>query len=55
MSFMSKFGNLSVGCVQEEGRRDRYGGKGWKRLYGEGDDVFKSMDAECKVCIQKTR
>jgi hypothetical protein len=21
----------------------------------EGDDVFKSMDAECKVCIQKTR
>jgi hypothetical protein len=46
--FMSKFGNLSVG-----------GGGGETDTGVEAgcasDDVFKSMDAECKVCMQEIK
>jgi hypothetical protein len=49
--FMSKFGNMSVGggggetdTVVEAGSAS-----------GEADDVFQSMDAECKVCMQEIK
>ncbi len=49
--FMSKFGNLSVGGG---GGRDRTGVEAGS-VSGEVDDVFKSMDTECKVCMQKNK
>jgi ubiquitin len=47
--FMSKFGDLSVGRVGAETDTGAEAGSG----SGEGDDVFKSMDAECCVCMRK--
>ncbi len=41
--FMSKFGNLSVGGEGTETDTGTESGNG----FGEGDDVFKSMTAEC--------
>ena len=45
--FMSKFGNLSVvgGGVETDTGTESGSGP------GEGDDVFKSMDTECTVCM----
>ncbi len=49
--FMSKFGNLSVGGGGGETDTGAEAGS----ASGEGDDVFKSMDAECKVCMQESK
>jgi ubiquitin C len=50
--FMSKFGNLSVGGGAAETDTGAEAGSG----PGEGDDVFKSMDAECQtVCMQESK
>ena len=47
--FMSKFGNLSVGGGETDTGAEAVSGS------GEGDDVFKSMDAECTVCMHKSK
>jgi large subunit ribosomal protein L40e len=49
--FMSKFGNLSVGGGGAETDTGAEAGSG----PGEGDDVFKSMDVECTVCMQESK
>ena len=49
--FMSKFGDLSVGG----GGRETDTGVEAGSASGEADDVFKSMDAESKVCMQKNQ
>ena len=49
--FMSKFGNLSVGGGAAETGMGAEAGS----ASGEGDDVFKSMDAECSVCMQESK
>ena len=49
--FMSKFGNLSVGGGGGETDTGVEAGS----ASGEADDVFKSMDAECKVCMQEIK
>jgi hypothetical protein len=52
--FMSrKFGNLSIGggAAETETGAEAGSGGAW-RLSGEGDDVFKSMGAQCTVCMQ---
>ncbi len=49
--FMSKFGNLSVGGGGGETDTGAEAGSG----PGEGDDVLKSMDAECTVCMQESK
>jgi hypothetical protein len=49
--FMSKFGNLSVAGG---GGETNTGGEAGSAS-GEADDVFKSMDAECKVCMQEIK
>jgi ubiquitin len=49
--FMSKFGNLSVGGGGAETDTGAEAGSG----SAEGDDVFKSMDAECTVCMQESK
>jgi len=49
--FMSKFGNLSVGGGGGETDTGAEAGS----ASGEGDDVFKSMDAECIVCMQESK
>jgi ubiquitin len=49
--FMSKFGNLSVGGGAAETGTGAEAGS----ASGEGDDVFKSMDAECIVCMQESK
>ena len=49
--FMSKFGNLSVGGGGAETDTGAEAGSG----PDEGDDVFKSMDAECTVCMQESK
>jgi ubiquitin C len=49
--FMSKFGNLSV----EGGGAETHTGAEAGSGYDEGDDVFKSMDAECTVCMQERK
>jgi ubiquitin C len=49
--FLSKFGNLSVGGG---GAQTDTGAEACSRS-GEGDDVFKSMDAECSVCMQESK
>jgi hypothetical protein len=46
---LSKFGNLSVGGRGAETDTGAEAGSG----SGEGNDVFKSMDAECAVCMQR--
>ena len=48
---MSKFGNLSNGGGGGETDTAAEAGRG----SGEVDDVFKSMDAECKVCMQEIK
>jgi hypothetical protein len=48
--FMSKFGNLSVGGGGETDTGVEAGSGS-----GEADDVFKSMDAACKVCMQEIK
>ncbi len=48
---MSKFGNLSVGRGAAETDTVAEAGSG----SGEGDDVFKCMDAECTVCMQERK
>ena len=48
--FMSKFGNLSVGGGGTETDTGAETGSG----SDEGEDVFKSMDAECTVCMQES-
>ncbi len=47
--FMSKFGNLSV--EGGGGERDTEVEAG----SGEDCDVFKRMDAECKVCMEENK
>ena len=47
----TKFGNLSVGGGGGERDTGVEAGSG----SGEGDDVFKNMDAQCKVCMQETK
>ena len=49
--FMSKFGNLSVG--DEGGQTD--GGVETGSTSGEVEDVFKSIDTECKVCMHNRK
>jgi hypothetical protein len=49
--FMSKFGNLSVGGGGAETDTGAEAGSG----PDEGDDVFKSMDAKCSVCMQESK
>ena len=49
--FMSKFGNLSVGG----GGAETDTGPQAASASAEGDDVFKSMDAECTVCMQESK
>ena len=49
--FMFKFGNLSVGGGGGETDTGVEAGS----ASGEADDVFKSMDAECKVCMQEIK
>jgi ubiquitin len=49
--FMSNFGNFSVGGGAAETDTGEEAGRG----SGEGDDVFKSMDAECSVCMQESK
>ena len=49
--FMSKFGNLSDGGGGGETDTGAEAGS----ASGEGDDVFKSMDAECTVCMQESK
>jgi ubiquitin C len=49
--FMSKFGNLSVGGGGGETDTGVEAGS----ASSEADDVFKSMDAECKVCMQEIK
>jgi ubiquitin len=49
--FMSKFGNLSVGGGGAETDTGAEAGSG----PGQGDDVFKSMDSECIVCMQESK
>ncbi len=49
--FLSKFGNFSVGGGEEEKDTGAEAGNG----SGEGDDVFKSMDEECSVCMQESK
>ena len=49
--FMSKFGNLSVGGGGAEADTGAEAGS----RSGEGDDVFRSMDAECVVCLQESK
>ena len=49
--FISKFGNLSVGGRGGETNTGVEAGS----ASGEADDVFKSMDAECKVCMQEIK
>ena len=49
--FMSKFGNLSVGGGG--GETDMGVETGDSSV--EVDDVFRSMDAECKVCMQEIK
>jgi hypothetical protein len=49
--FMSKFGNLSVGGGGGETDTGAEAGSG----SGEGDNVFKSMDTECGVCMQESK
>ena len=49
--FMSKFGNLSVGRGGAETGTGAEAGSGC----GEDDDVFKSMEAECTVCMQESK
>jgi hypothetical protein len=48
---MSKFDNLSVGG----GGGETDTGVETGSAAGEADDVFKSMDAECKVCMQEIK
>jgi hypothetical protein len=48
---MSKFGNLSVGGGGGETDTSVEAGS----ASGEADDVFKNMDAECKVCMQEIK
>jgi hypothetical protein len=49
--FTSKIGNLSVGGGGAETDTGAEAGSG----SCEGDDVFKSMDAECTVCMQESK
>jgi hypothetical protein len=49
--FMPKFGNLSVGGGEGETDTGVEAGS----TSGEADDVFKSMDGECKVCMQEIK
>jgi ubiquitin len=49
--FMSTFGNLSIGGGGAETDTGAEAGSG----FGEVDDVFKSMDAECTVCMQESK
>ena len=49
--FMSKFGNLSDGGGGGETDTGAEAGS----ASGEGDDVFKSMDAECIICMQESK
>jgi hypothetical protein len=49
--FMSKFGNLSDGGGGGETDMRAEDGS----ACGESDDVFKSMDAECTVCMQESK
>jgi hypothetical protein len=49
--FMSKFGNLTV----EGGGGETDTGAEAVSGSGEGDDVFKSMDTECPVCMQENK
>jgi hypothetical protein len=48
---MSNFGNLSVGGGGAETETGAEAGSG----SGGGDDVFKSMDAECTVCMPESK
>ena len=48
---MSKFGKLSVGGGGGETDTEVEAGSG----SGEDSDVFKSMNAECKVCMQENK
>ncbi len=49
--FMSKFGNLSVGG----GGAETDTGAQAASASAQGADVFKSMDAECTVCMQESK